>query len=159
LIAIAEVHKDQLDRFSSMSNVALVGTAIGAVIGSMSFSGSVVAFLKLQEVITGRPVTWPFQRAVNAVIAAVVVGLASAVVHGGGGDTNLLIGTALFAVLLGVFVVLPIGGADMPVIISLLQLADRSCSLRRRLRTRQFIADHRWHHRGRFGLPADQDDG
>ncbi|MBC7644755.1 MAG: NAD(P)(+) transhydrogenase (Re/Si-specific) subunit beta [Thermoleophilia bacterium] len=118
LIAIAEVHIDPGGFSSSMSNVALVGTAIGAIIGSMSFSGSVVAFLKLQEVITGRPVTWPLQRAINALLAAVVVGLGAAVVQGG--DTNLIIGTALLASVLGVFVVLPIGGADMPVIISLL---------------------------------------
>ena len=89
-----------------------------ALIGSISFSGSLVAFGKLQEVLPGRPITYTGQQVVNALLFAVLLGSVSLA-----GSTEqgiwmvlLLLGALLFGVLL----VLPIGGADMPVVISLL---------------------------------------
>jgi NAD(P) transhydrogenase subunit beta len=98
--------------------------ALSMLIGAVTFSGSFVAFGKLSGRITGNPVTYPLQKVLNALIflALIVLGGVVAVEGGLGGLGPLhvfLIFTAL-AVLLGVLLVLPIGGADMPVVISLL---------------------------------------
>jgi NAD(P) transhydrogenase subunit beta len=97
----------------------LVGIVVGALIGTFSFTGSIVAFAKLQELIGGRPVTWPLQRAGNAIMLAVAIGLAVWIVAGADANAAIL-GLVAVSAVLGVCVVLPIGGADMPVIISLL---------------------------------------
>ncbi len=89
------------------------------IIGSLSFAGSMVAFAKLQELMPGRPLTYRLQSAVNGLILLVILGLAVYLIVG---DQNLTL-FAIFIVLsllLGVLFVVPIGGADMPVIISLL---------------------------------------
>jgi NAD(P) transhydrogenase subunit beta len=89
------------------------------VVGGISFAGSGVAFAKLQELLTGRPITYPAQQIVNGLLAAAILGFGFALVVVGNvplAFTALL----LLALLLGVAFVLPIGGADMPVVISLL---------------------------------------
>ena len=97
----------------------LIPTLFAAIIGSISFWGSNVAFGKLQELISGRPLKLPGGSAVNLVLAVVVVGLA--VVIAAGSESELLFWLILLvAGLLGVLAVLPIGGADMPVVISTL---------------------------------------
>jgi NAD(P) transhydrogenase subunit beta len=92
----------------------------GAIVGSVSFWGSNIAFGKLQEVIPGRPISLGrAQQWVNLALLLVCVGLGVAVAAGNH-DELLMIGILVAAALLGNFVVLPIGGADMPVVISLL---------------------------------------
>ena len=92
----------------------------GALVGSVSFWGSNIAFGKLQELIPGRPITLGrAQQAVNGALLAAALGLAVAILAGGHAQ-GLIIGLLIAAALLGNFVVLPIGGADMPVVISLL---------------------------------------
>jgi NAD(P) transhydrogenase subunit beta len=91
---------------------------LGVLIGTVSFAGSAVAFAKLQELMTGRPVTYPGQQVINA-----IVGLAAAVVIVTmlvSASTALLWVLLALAFVLGVIFVLPIGGADVPVLISLL---------------------------------------
>jgi NAD(P) transhydrogenase subunit beta len=91
---------------------------LGVLIGSVSFAGSAIAFIKLQELITGRPITYPGQQAINAVVAAAAVALiVVALATGDLAPVYVLLGLAL---VLGVALVLPIGGADVPVLISLL---------------------------------------
>jgi H+-translocating NAD(P) transhydrogenase subunit beta len=90
----------------------------GVLVGCVSFSGSAVAFAKLQELMPGRPVTYPAQQVINAAVGVVIVGLAVATLVTG--STPLLVATALLSLVLGVIFVLPIGGADVPVLISLL---------------------------------------
>jgi len=92
------------------------------IIGSISFAGSLVAFAKLQELVTGRPIVYPGQSVVNAVLLAVAVAAGIAVVAGvrAVAPADLVVGLTLLAATLGVLFVLPVGGADMPVIISLL---------------------------------------
>jgi NAD(P) transhydrogenase subunit beta len=95
-------------------------SVLSAVIGAISFSGSIIAFLKLQEVMTGRPITYPGQQVVNAVIALVILvswGLVVAAVPNALEFFWVALGAAF---VLGILFVLPIGGADMPVVISLL---------------------------------------
>ncbi|GHF57443.1 NAD(P) transhydrogenase subunit beta [Deinococcus metalli] len=91
---------------------------LGSLIGSVAFSGSVVAFLKLQGVMK-RAWRLPAQNTVNAALAAVVVLLGLLTVATGGTPAVLVLFYVL-ALLLGVVLTSPIGGADMPVVISLL---------------------------------------
>jgi len=95
---------------------ALIPTLFAAIVGSISFWGSNVAFLKLQESLKG---AFRISRAVNAALALVAVGLA--VVIAAGSQSELLFWLILVSAgALGVLAVLPIGGADMPVVISTL---------------------------------------
>jgi H+-translocating NAD(P) transhydrogenase subunit beta len=89
-----------------------------ALIGSVSFSGSLVAFAKLQELLPGRPLVFRGQQVVNGLLflALLAVGVLAGATESGVWAVVLLAGALLFGVLL----VLPIGGADMPVVISLL---------------------------------------
>jgi NAD(P) transhydrogenase subunit beta len=96
----------------------LAASALTVLIGSVSFSGSVVTFLKLQELITTRPVVVPFGRWVSLATAVAAVVLAVVVVPSG--STAVLVALALVSLALGVLFVLPVGGADVPIVISLL---------------------------------------
>jgi NAD(P) transhydrogenase subunit beta len=94
-----------------------------AVIGSVSFWGSNIAFAKLQDLIPTKPIAVPGQQVINALL---LVGLVAACVILASSDDpseGLFIGVLIGAALLGNLVVLPIGGADMPVVISLLNAA------------------------------------
>ena len=118
LIALAEVHRILPEAGAPKVDIS-VAIMLSALIGSISFSGSMIAFAKLQELIGGRPITYPGQQFVNGLVFLVAV-VAGLVLVGGVQDEWLLwvlIGAAL---LFGVLFVLPIGGADMPVVISLL---------------------------------------
>ena len=92
---------------------------LSAIIGSISFSGSMVAFAKLQELIRGRPIVFPLQQVVNGTLFAAV--LAAGISIAAGAEQQWLIWALVAgASLFGILFVLPIGGADMPVVISLL---------------------------------------
>ncbi len=89
------------------------------VIGSISFAGSMVAFAKLQVLMTGTPITYPGQQLVNGLLAALILGFVIAVLFVASIPLS-FISLMVLALVLGVAFVLPIGGADMPVVISLL---------------------------------------
>src|SRR6185436_7983378 len=93
--------------------------ALSGLIGAISFAGSMVAFAKLQELIRGRPITYPGQKFVNLALLAACLALSVTLVSGVQDEWLLWIVIA-GATLFGVLFVLPIGGADMPVVISLL---------------------------------------
>lgn len=95
-----------------------IATVLTVLIGSVSFSGSLLTFAKLQELMTTRPVILPAGRVVSIGIAALSVLLAFAVLFTSSGA--LLIALAVAGLLLGVVFVLPVGGADVPIAISLL---------------------------------------
>jgi H+-translocating NAD(P) transhydrogenase subunit beta len=97
-----------------------VFSVFAAIVGSISFWGSNIAFGKLQEIIPGRPISFgSAQQIVNLVL--LVLALAAGIDLIAGAHSQLLfIGMLIIAALLGNAVVLPIGGADMPVVISLL---------------------------------------
>src|SRR5205807_3866478 len=96
-----------------------ISIMLSALIGSVSFAGSLVAFGKLQELVSGRPIVYPGQKVVNLALMAALVALAI-VVLAGPQRQALVIALICGALLFGVLFVLPIGGADMPVVISLL---------------------------------------
>jgi H+-translocating NAD(P) transhydrogenase subunit beta len=118
LIALAELHRILPPPGSPTDDVSLA-IVLSALIGAISFAGSMVAFAKLQELIQGRPITYPGQQFVNGAIFLTALGLGLALVAGVQ-DQWLLWALVGLALLFGVLFVLPIGGADMPVVISLL---------------------------------------
>ncbi|HEX6455949.1 MAG TPA: NAD(P)(+) transhydrogenase (Re/Si-specific) subunit beta [Solirubrobacterales bacterium] len=106
---------------SGMPLEVLIPTLFAAIVGSVSFWGSNIAFAKLQDLIPTRPLAVPGQQVINAVllIAAVAAAVTIAIDHNSPSE-GLFIGILIVAAILGNLVVLPIGGADMPVVISLL---------------------------------------
>jgi NAD(P) transhydrogenase subunit beta len=118
LIAASEYHVRAGEGVSSLSAKVAVSVMFSAAVGSVSFAGSMIAFGKLQELLPGKPITWPAQKAINAAAFAAVLVLAI--------WSSLDIRQAPFFIMMaialgiGVAAVLPIGGADMPVVISLL---------------------------------------
>ncbi len=118
LIALAELHRI-LPAPGRPSYDISTAIALSGLIGAISFAGSMVAFSKLQELIQGRPITYPGQKVGNLALLAACVGLAAALA-GGVQQEWLLWAVVGGAALFGVLFVLPIGGADMPVVISLL---------------------------------------
>ncbi len=118
LVAAAELVR-QVGAGSLPSPFVSVPIVAGTVIGALTLTGSLIAFAKLQELMTGRPVVFPGQRVLNGLLALGLLALATSVVVQ---PQDLTIYWGLFALsaLLGVMLVVPIGGADMPVVISLL---------------------------------------
>ncbi|MDB5026593.1 MAG: hypothetical protein JWO66_282 [Candidatus Eremiobacteraeota bacterium] len=95
-------------------------SVLSAVIGAISFAGSIIAFLKLQEVMTGRPITYPGQQIVNGLVALVILVCWGLVVANVPNSLEYFWIALAASFVLGILFVLPIGGADMPVVISLL---------------------------------------
>jgi H+-translocating NAD(P) transhydrogenase subunit beta len=118
LVALAEFH-ERAPASGRIQGDISVAILLSALIGSISFSGSMIAFAKLQELIKGRPITYPGQKLVNAAVflGCLVLG---AVILTGTEHQWLLWLLVAGALVFGVMFVLPIGGADMPVVISLL---------------------------------------
>ena len=101
--------------------VHLVEIAIGIAVGALTFTGSVVAWAKLRGTLSGKPVLLPGRHLINACVAATILGLTLPVVrypHTTG--LPYLIALAVLAGILGIHLVMAIGGADMPVVVSLL---------------------------------------
>ena len=101
------------------AGVVAVATALDVLIGAVTFTGSLIAAGKLQGWVSGAPITFPGSRVVTAVLAVLMVG-AGIWLMTGTGTIAVLIVLLLAALGFGVTMVLPIGGADMPVVISLL---------------------------------------
>jgi NAD(P) transhydrogenase subunit beta len=96
----------------------VIATVFTVIVGSVSFSGSIVTFLKLQELMTTRPVIFPFGRQLIALSAISVLATGGWVIQSGG--TSPLLINALLSLIFGILFVLPVGGADVPIVISLL---------------------------------------
>jgi NAD(P) transhydrogenase subunit beta len=97
-----------------------IPSLFAAIIGSISFWGSNIAFGKLQEILPGRPIRLPGQQVINALLALIATVSAVVLAAGTHSEALFILGILVTAAILGNLVVLPIGGADMPVVISLL---------------------------------------
>ena len=118
LIALAEFH-NLTPLPGELPAEESITILLSALIGSISFSGSLIAFAKLQELLSGRPIVYPGQQYVNAAVLLTALVLGGLIVAGAEGDV-LIVALIVAALTFGVLFVLPIGGADMPVVISLL---------------------------------------
>ncbi len=116
LVAIAEFLR--IDDPGVFPNETVVTIALSVLIGAVTFSGSFVAFGKLRGLVPGRPLTYTGQQVVNGAIVAGAVALGVWSISGRAELALWLLAGA--SLLLGITAVLPIGGADMPVVISLL---------------------------------------
>ena len=96
----------------------LLENALGLIIGAIAFSGSFVAFAKLQGILPPKSIVFPLQNFFNFILAIFAICLCAYFVIGK--DINIFYALALLSLILGLLLVLPIGGADMPVIISVL---------------------------------------
>ncbi|MEJ6607667.1 MAG: NAD(P)(+) transhydrogenase (Re/Si-specific) subunit beta [Candidatus Planktophila sp.] len=114
LVAIVEY----LNLGAEATKAEVIFTVFTVVVGCVSFSGSIITFMKLQELMTTRPVVFPGGRFVIAATLAAVLGVSGWVVAALG-TTPLLVLAAL-SLLFGILFVLPVGGADVPIVISLL---------------------------------------
>ncbi len=119
LVASAEfLHSEE--RGALMTVDAGVSTMLGVLIGAVTVTGSVVAFAKLQELVSGRAVVFAFQKTLNALLFLTVLGLGAWLVLDVTAPVGAFYTVIAIALLLGVLLTIPIGGADMPVVIAVL---------------------------------------
>jgi H+-translocating NAD(P) transhydrogenase subunit beta len=118
LISLSEYH-NRIPAPGSIPAETLIPTLIACVIGAVSFAGSLIAFAKLQELMTGRPIVFPGNQFLNAGLLAGVLFLI--VYLAAGPESEALFVTMLLGALaFGFLLIVPVGGADMPVVISML---------------------------------------
>ena len=121
LVAIAAFYHPEaygIGTFGNIGTASLIEMSIGAAVGAITFSGSVVAFAKLQGLVSGNPVVFPLQHPLNAAIGIAIVALTVALVFGQ--DPTSFWAIVILAFLIGFLIIIPIGGADMPVVVSML---------------------------------------
>ena len=100
---------------------SIIQMLLGILVGAITFSGSVIAFLKLQGLMTGSPIILPFRHIINILIFITILGLStSMILDETGSNTFLFLLVTILSLLLGLLLIIPIGGADMPVVISML---------------------------------------
>ena len=114
LVAVVEY----LEYGQGASTLFLIATVFTVLIGGVSFSGSIVTYLKLQELMTTRPVVLPAGRIITILVAVLTVASAIALIVTP--STLLLVALLVLSLIFGVLFVLPVGGADVPIVISLL---------------------------------------
>ncbi|HDZ58855.1 MAG TPA: NAD(P)(+) transhydrogenase (Re/Si-specific) subunit beta, partial [Ignavibacteriales bacterium] len=124
LVALSEYYK--LSNYAEGANIALqiptntgVSIVVSILIGSVTFTGSMIAFGKLQGLVTGKVVRYPLQHPFNALLLLLIIAAGAYIVINPA-SVDLLLLAVIVSLILGVLLVLPIGGADMPVAISLL---------------------------------------
>jgi H+-translocating NAD(P) transhydrogenase subunit beta len=122
LVAVSEFYRVEALGHGQETLVSAIAVLLSVIIGTVSFAGSTIAFIKLQELALTGSVTFPLQQVVNAAIFLGIL-LLSANILAGGLVLSPLVSLYLIlgaSLLLGVLFVIPIGGADMPIVISLL---------------------------------------
>lgn len=121
LVAAAAVYTPEafgLGEIGSIKLSSLIELSLGTIIGAITFSGSIIAFAKLQGLIGGKPLIFPGQKYMNVLIA--LLSIAAAVYFINTESTEAFWAMATLALILGFVVILPIGSADMPVVVSML---------------------------------------
>ena len=121
LVALSAFYNPEAFGLGTINNIktaSLVEMSIGASIGAITFTGSVIAFLKLQGLMSGSPVTFKGQHLINLLIG---IGIVSLIIYITINQSSYIFGILIVgSFLVGIFLIIPIGGADMPVVISML---------------------------------------
>jgi len=104
--------------FGEIAGASLIELSLATSIGAITFSGSVIAFAKLQGIMSGSPITFPGQHKLNALVAILIVALVIMLVRGQ--TETVFWSLVMFSFLIGFLLIIPIGGADMPVVVSML---------------------------------------
>jgi len=99
---------------------SLLELSLGAAIGAITFSGSIIAFLKLNGNMSGAPIMLPMRHIINIALAIGTAALVFMLMQTGGANANLLWILLAVTFILGFLLIIPIGGADMPVVVSML---------------------------------------
>ena len=106
------------DAAGNIFTASRIEMTLGSAIGAITFSGSIVAFAKLQGLVSGNPVVFPGQHILNLIIGLAIIGLIAYFVGNQSPEVFWLLTGVAF--LIGFLIIIPIGGADMPVVISML---------------------------------------
>jgi len=121
LVALSAFYNPEAFKLGTVNNIktaSLVEMSIGASIGAITFTGSVIAFLKLQGIMSGTPITFKGQHFINLLIG---IGIVSLIIYVTINQSNHIFWILIIiSFLIGVLLIIPIGGADMPVVISML---------------------------------------
>jgi NAD(P) transhydrogenase subunit beta len=121
LVALSAFYNPEAFGLGTLNNIktaSLVEMSIGASIGAITFTGSVIAFLKLQGLMSGSPVTFKGQHLINLLIG---IGIVSLIIYITINQSSHIFGILIVgSFLVGILLIIPIGGADMPVVISML---------------------------------------
>jgi proton-translocating NAD(P)+ transhydrogenase subunit beta len=124
LVAAAALYRPDafhiLNSLGDLKSVSIVELSLGAAIGAITFSGSVIAFAKLQGLVSGAPIIFKGQHWVNLAMAILIAVMIVFLVASGGEAKTAFWVVAIIAFILGVTLIIPIGGADMPVVVSML---------------------------------------
>ena len=120
-VALSAFYSPQFFGLGTPNNIkitSLVEMSLGASIGAVTFTGSIIAFLKLQGLMSGTPITFKGQHFINLLIGIGILGLIVYLTKSQ--NNNIFWSLIVASFLIGVLLIIPIGGADMPVVISML---------------------------------------
>jgi NAD(P) transhydrogenase subunit beta len=122
-VAAAALYAPQAFNIGEPGNVhmqSLIEMSLGVAIGAITFSGSIIAFAKLNGNMSGAPIILPARHVLNIAIFAAIVALIFVLVMSHGEATWAFWAVTILSIILGVTLIIPIGGADMPVVVSML---------------------------------------
>ena len=118
--AIVAMYELVFQSGSTQTTFVLASVCFATIVGSVTFTGSFIAFGKLQEVLTTKPILIPLRNIINILLILLVLVLAILICIPDMYDPNYLYALVAISFILGVLIVIPIGGADMPVVVALL---------------------------------------
>jgi len=107
-----------LGTFQNIKTASIIEMGLGVSIGAITFTGSIIAFMKLQGLMSGSPITFPGQHYLNALLGILIVSLIGYLIVNQ--STQIFWILIVASLLIGFLIIIPIGGADMPVVISML---------------------------------------
>ena len=107
-----------LGAFQNIKTASIIEMGLGVSIGAITFTGSIIAFMKLQGLMSGSPITFPGQHYLNALLGILIVSLIGYLIVNQ--STQIFWILIIASLLIGFLIIIPIGGADMPVVISML---------------------------------------
>ena len=107
-----------LGTFQNIKTASIIEMGLGVSIGAITFTGSIIAFMKLQGLMSGSPITFPGQHYLNAILGSLILGLIIYLIVNQSSQIFWIL--IIASLLIGFLIIIPIGGADMPVVISML---------------------------------------